>query len=344
MAVMERPDTQNRIVLKARPVAGVTADLFACERAPVERPRAGEILLRILALSLDPAMRRWVTAAPGYRPPIPLGSPMFGFTIGEVVESRHDGFLPGERVYGTQGWQEWAISDGTDIDHKVPAATAPELALGVLGHTGLTAYLGLLDIGRPRAGETVLVTTAAGAVGSVVGQIAGIRGARTVGLTGSDAKVALARDVFGFDAAINYRTEPNLPAALAAAAPDGIDVFFDSVSGPLAEAVFPLLNTGARVIQNGTAGFSSDGAMVGPRLARRLLEQRITWQGFLVLDHFAAFPRAVAELSRWIAEGRVAHREEIVHGLERAPAALVDLLAGRNLGKVVVRVGGAGAG
>lgn len=332
------PDFQQRIVLATRPERGVTVDIFRLETAPVERPRDREVLIRVLALSIDPAMRRWVTAAPGYRKPIALGDVMFGFTVGIVVESRHRAFAVGDRVYGTQGWQEWAISDGSDINHRIDDDITPEAALGVLGHTGLTAYVGLLDVGRPRTGETVLVTTAAGAVGSIVGQIAKLKGARTIGLTGSAAKVEIAKAEFGYDAAFDYKTAVDLSTEIGALAPQGIDVFFDSVCGPLAEAVFPHLNIGARIVQNGTAGLSSDGALTGPRLGRLLLEKRATWQGFLVLDHFDRFPRAFADLSQWIAEGKIRHREEVADGLTSAPQALIDLLAGRNLGKAIVRI------
>lgn len=332
------PAEQQRIVLAAHSRGEVTADLFRLERAPVSRPAAGEVLIRVLAISIDPAMRRWTSADPGYRPPIPPGGVMSAFTVGRIAESRHAAFRQGEVVYGSHGWQEWAISDGSDIDHRVSEGVSAEAALGVLGHTGLTGYLGLLEAGRPKAGETVLVTTAAGAVGSVVGQIARIRGARAVGLTGSPEKVRIASEEFGFDAVIDYRAETDLAAAIRAAAPRGIDVFFDSVSGPLAEAVFPLLNVGARIVQNGTIGLAADGKTTGPRLARDLLTKRASWHGFLVLDHFERFPAAIADLSAWIAAGRLRHREEVFEGLAAAPDALLHLLAGRNLGKVVVRL------
>lgn len=337
---MALPTEQTQVVLVARPAPAVTADLFAVRRAPVPRPGPGELLIQVLWLSIDPAMRGWIADAPNYRPPVPLNEVMFGFTVGRVVESNHPDYVPGELVYGTQGWQEYAVSDGSDIDHKVdPAWGSPSAALGVLGHTGLTAYLGLLDVGQPKEGETVLVTTAAGAVGSVVGQIARLKGCRTVGLAGSDEKVRFCREFYGFDAAINYRSAGDRLADLVAeACPDGVDIFFDNVSGPLAEAVFPLLNTRARVVQCGTIGIASDGSANGPRPGRTVLAKRIRWEGFLVLDHFDAFPRALADLGRWVADGRIRHREDVVEGLASAPDALCGMLAGRNLGKVVVKV------
>ncbi|MDH5558451.1 MAG: NADP-dependent oxidoreductase, partial [Alphaproteobacteria bacterium] len=221
--------TNRQILLKSRPAGRVAADLFELAESPRPSPGPGEMLIRILYLSVDPAMRGWIAAGANYSTPVPLGSPMRSFTLGEVAESNHPDYAPGDLVYGRQGWQEWAVSDGSDIDRKVDPADGPvTAALHVLGLNGITAYFGLLDVGEPKEGETVVVSTAAGAVGSVVGQIAKIKGCRAVGITGSAAKVSQCTNEFGYDAVLNYKAESDLAAALGAACPNGVDVFFDN--------------------------------------------------------------------------------------------------------------------
>ena len=321
----------------------VDAALFEMRAAPMPEPGAGEILVRNIYLSLDPAMRGWISEAPNYRDPVPLGATMPGFTVGEVMESRHPGYAAGEIVAGRLGWRDWAVSDGATIDRKVDPAAAPvTTALHVLGHTGLTAYLGLLEVGRPREGETVVVSTAAGAVGSTVGQIAKIKGCRAVGLTGADDKVAACLKEFGFDAAINYKTAGDLEAAVGAACPDGVDVYYDNVGGEIADAVLAHLNVRARVVVCGTMGIPDvdPGAPQppGPRPNRQILIKRARMEGFLVLDHLHRLQEALTDLGRWVREGRLATREDIVEGLENAPEALIRLLAGGNHGKMIVRV------
>jgi NADPH-dependent curcumin reductase CurA len=253
----------SRIVLKGRPRGGVVgADLFAGEEAARPEPGPGELLIRVIYLSLDPAMRGWIAEAPNYREPVPLGAVMPGFTVGEVVASRHPDYGAGEFVLGRQGWQAWAVSDGGDIHRKLDPAQGPiSAALHVLGHTGLTAYLGLTTVGQPKPGETVVVSTAAGAVGSVVGQVAKLKGCRTVGLTGSPEKVRLCREDFGYDAAIDYKiallpTGQSLSEAIARSCPDGVDVYFDNVGGEIADAVLEHINVGARIVVCGTTGIA----------------------------------------------------------------------------------------
>ncbi|MGF1611963.1 MAG: NADP-dependent oxidoreductase [Kiloniellales bacterium] len=326
----------HRIVLKARPTGGVAPELFELQQAAVPQPGPGQMLIRLLYLSLDPAMRGWIADAPSYREPVALGAVMPGWTVGEVTASRHPDFDVGEIVAGRQGWQEWALSDGSDIDRKVDPAVAPvSTALHVLGHTGLTAYVGLLDIGEPRSGETVVVSTAAGAVGSMVGQIAKLSGCRTVGLTGTDAKVKDCRERFGYDVAINYRTAGDLDAALREACPDGIDVYFDNVGGSIADAVLGLINVHARIVICGTIGTSDP---IGPRPNRQLLVKRARMEGFLVFDHMDRLDEAVAQLGDWLGKGLIHYREDVTDGLAEAPAALVRLLAGQNSGKVLIRL------
>ena len=336
----------HEIRLKTRPQGQVTPALFERVEVPVPVPGDGQVLLRVLFLSLDPAMRGWIADAPNYRDPVPLGAVMPGFTVSEVVASNHPDYAVGEIVAGRQGWREWALSDGSDIDRKLDPEAAPvSTSMHILGHTGLTAYLGLLETGQAKEGETVVVSTAAGAVGSVVGQIAKIKGCRTVGLTGSDDKVRDCYGLYGYDAVINYRSVPDLEAAIGEACPDGVDVYYDNVGGAIADAVMPHLNVHARVVVVGTMAIDPGGATaddpppMGPRPNRHLLVKRARMEGFLVLDHLDRMVEAVEEMSGWLRSGRLAYREDVTNGLEAAPGALVRLLKGENTGKVLVRVG-----
>ena len=334
----------HHVLLVARPEGGVREDCFRLEAAPQPVPGPGQMLIRVIYLSLDPAMRGWISEAPNYRAPLPLGEVMIGFTVGEVATSRHPDYAAGDLVLGRQGWRAWAVSDGGDIHRKLDPAEAPiSTALHVLGHTGLTAYLGLTEVGRPRAGETVMVSTAAGAVGSLVGQIARLKGCRAVGLTGSDDKVALCLGDFGYDAAINYKTAADLEAAVAEACPEGIDVYFDNVGGPVSDAVLERINVGARIVVCGTIGIPDGGPgeppPPGPRPNRQLLIKRARMEGFLVLDHLARLDRLPAELVAWVRDGKLDFREDRVQGLENAASALLRLLSGSNRGKMIVQVG-----
>ena len=340
-------ETSRRIVLTGRPEGGrVTADLFKLEEGPRPAPRENEVLLRVLYLSLDPAMRGWISETPNYRDPVPLGEIMPGFTVAEVAASNHPDYAAGEIVAARVGWRDWALADGSAIDRKVDPAVAPiTTALHVLGHTGFTAYLGLMEAGEPKAGETVAVSTAAGAVGSMVGQIARLKGCRAVGITGSDDKVAACTGRFGYDAAVNYKTHPPvdaLAAALGEAAPEGIDVYFDNVGGEVSDAVLAHINVGARIVVCGTMGIRDvapgEPQPPGPRVNRTLLIKRARMQGFLFFDYVERMPAALAELAAWVRDGKLVYAEDIVDGLENAPAALVRLLAGRNTGKMIVRV------
>jgi NADPH-dependent curcumin reductase CurA len=323
----------------------VTADLFEAVDGTVPTPGPGEMLIRTIWLSLDPAMRGWIAEAANYSDPVPIGGVMTGFTVGEVIESNHPDYAVGSIVQGRQGWQEYAVSDGSDIDREVDPGQAPiRAALHVLGMNAATAYVGLLDVCDPKPGETVLVTTAAGSVGSAVGQLAKIRGCRAVGICGGADKVATCLEDFGYDAAIDYKapgmdTVEGLSAAIAEACPDGVDCFFDSVGGDQFDAVMANLAVGARIAICGTIGMPSFPVPSGPRVNRTLLVKRARAQGFLILDHYDRFGAIVADLSRWYAEGRLKAREDVTDGLDAAPAALVDLLAGNNRGKATVRVG-----
>lgn len=333
----------RRLLLAKRPgEAGVTQDCFRLEEADVPTPGPGQLLIRVLWLSCDPAMRGWIAEGPNYSEPVPLGGVMRSFTLGRVEVSQHPDYPVGTYVSGRQGWQDWAISDGSDIDRVVDPAQAPLSAnLHLLGMTGLTAYLGLTDVGRPKAGETVVVSTAAGAVGALVGQIAKLLGCRTVGITGSSEKVSDCLETYGYDAAINYRdygSADALASALAEVCPAGVDVYYDMTAGWISDAVMEQIAIGARIVVVGTMAMPSTPPPVGPRYSRQMLVKRATMTGFLVLDHFDRLEEAVMKLGTWYREGRLRYREDVTEGLERAPEALMKLLDGRNRGKVLVKL------
>ena len=332
-------DRNRQVILRSRPTGIPEARHFEIREVAAARPSDGEIRIRNRFLSVDPAMRGWVNAAANYSEPVGIGEVMRSIAVGEITESRHRDYAPGEVVCGMFGWQEHAVSDGKDIWFKHDRSVAPlTTALGILGINGMTAYFGLLDLGRPKPGETVVVSTAAGAVGSAVGQIARIRGCRTVGLTGSADKVAQGRDAFGYDEAINYRTA-DLDAGLAAACPDGIDVYFDNTAGAISDAVYRRLNTGARCVVCGTASVASwDPWPQGPRIERHLLVKRAQIQGFVVFDYAERYAEARTQLAAWLGEGRLTYHEEILDGLEQAPGAIARLYAGENLGKLIIRL------
>ena len=333
------PDGNRQVVLRARPLGIPQAEHFEIREAPTAAPRNGEFLIRNLYLSVDPAMRGWVNAAANYSDPVGIGEVMRSIAVGEVVASRHPDYAPGEVVCGMFGWQEVAISDGRNVWFKHDPAAAPATtALGILGLNGITAYFGLLEVGRPKPGETVVVSTAAGAVGSAVGQIARIQGCRSVGITGSDEKVALCRDVFGYDEAINYRSA-DLDAALDAACPQGIDVYYDNTAGSISDAVYRRLNVGARCVVCGTAAVASwEPWPEGPRIERHLLVKRASLQGFVIFDFTERYGEARTRLAAWLREGKLAYREEVLEGIEQAPGAIARLYAGANLGKLMIRL------
>lgn len=334
--------TQNlnrRIILESRPQGIPAPEHFGLIEESVPAPGPGQLLVRNRYLSVDPAQRGWVNAVANYSQPVGLGDVMRAFAVGEVVNSNHPDYAVGEIVTGLLGWQDYALSDGVGLRRVDPALGPISTAVGILGINGLSAYFGLLDAGQPKAGETVVVSTAAGAVGSCVGQIAGIRDCRAVGLTGNDDKVARCRDEFGFDAAINYRTTDDLDGALAAACPDGIDVYFDNTGGPILDAVLRRINVGARIVICGTAATANwDPPPTGPRVERHLLVKRARIQGFLIFDYLDRFDEGQAALSKWIREGRINYREDITDGIENAPSVLAGLYQGRNTGKALIRL------
>ncbi len=336
-----RQTENQRIVLNSRPQGEPTAANFRLEPVPIPQPGDGEVLLQTLYLSLDPYMRGRMNAGKSYAPRVELGQVMVGGTVSRVVSSNHPAYAAGELVLGNSGWQQFALSNGEDLRQLVPD-TPPTNALSVLGMTGLTAYTGLLDIGRPQAGETVVVSSAAGAVGSVVGQIAKLKGCRVVGIAGSNEKNAYLTDELGFDVSLNYKHE-GFADELAAACPDGVDVYFENVGGRVFEAVLPLLNVGARVPVCGLIAHYNqtsppDGPNRVPGLMSAVLTQRLTLQGFIVSDHFDRWPDLAREMGAWVRDGQVKQKEHVVEGLENAPKAFLELLKGGNFGKLLVQV------
>lgn len=334
----------RQVRLKSRPSGIPQAEHFEIVEAPVPEPADGEVLVRNLYLSVEPAMRGWVSAVANYAEPVAIGAVMRSLATGRVVASRDAGHQVGDLVTGWLGWQELACVRPQAIQRKLPPSGLPiSTSLGVLGLNGLTAYFGLLEIGRPNAGETVVVSTAAGSVGSCVGQIAKIKGCRAVGIAGGASKTKLCTEVFGYDVAIDYKAG-DLDRALATACPDGIDIYFDNTAGAISDAVLERLAVGARVIVCGTASVASwSPAPQGPRVERHLLVKRASMQGLLVMDHEARYPAALEELARWVSADRLRYREDILEGIEQAPGAIAGLYRGENLGKRLIRLEAAGA-
>ncbi|BCM86206.1 NADP-dependent oxidoreductase [Methylobacterium indicum] len=333
------PDTNRRVLLARRPAGIPQADDFHLDAVPVPEPGPGEILVRNLYLSVDPAQRGWASAEANYSQPVPLGGPMRALAVGVVVRSNAPDIAEGEFLYGWFGWQDYAAVPVSAIFRRCTEAVPLSAHAGLLGLNGLTAHLGLTALGRPQAGETVLVSTAAGAVGSLVGQIARNLGCRPLGLTGDDAKVARCREAYGYEAAWNYRTD-DWSAALATAAPDGVNVYFDNVGGPILDAALRRMAVAGRIVQCGTASVASWADVpTGPRVEREILTRRLIWSGFVVLDHKARFEEAVADLAGWFHEGRIALDEDISEDIEAAPGAIASLYRGENRGKRLIFVG-----
>lgn len=333
----------RRIVLNSRPVGAPTAANFRLEESATPALSAGQVLLRTLYLSLDPYMRGRISDAPSYAAPVAIGEVMVGGTVSRVETSRHPDYQPGDLVLCYSGWQDYAISDGNGLTKLATGMKQPSLALGVLGMPGFTAYMGLLDIGQPKAGETVVVAAASGAVGSVVGQIAKLKGCRVVGIAGGTGKCRSVVDDLGFDACIDHRSA-DFQQQLAAACPHGIDVYFESVGGAVFDAVLPLLNTAARIPLCGLiAHYNDTGLPPGPDrlglLTRTLLTKRIRMQGFIIFDDYGhRYGEFFSQMSSWLNAGKIKFREDIVDGLENAPQAFIGLLEGKNFGKLVIRV------
>ncbi len=328
-----------QVRLKERP-SGIPDDAtWEVVGEPAPAPGEGEVLLRTVYVSVDPAMRGWIRDRRSYLPPVEIGAVMRALTLSQVAESRHPGFAAGEYVSGTQGVQLYSVSDGKGLYQVDPKLAPLPRYLSALGMTGMTAYFGLLDVGKPKQGETVLVSGAAGAVGSVVGQIAKIKGCRAVGIAGGADKCRYLTGELGFDAAIDYRAG-DLKKNIRAHCPQGVDVYFDNVGGETLDAALTAINRGARIPICGAISQynEADEAIRGPANYLSLLVNRARMEGFLVMDYAASYGKAAAEMAQWLAEGKLKSKEHIVEGIERFPEALNMLFTGENFGKLIVKV------
>jgi NADPH-dependent curcumin reductase len=329
----------RKVVLVNRPAGVAQASDFAVVERDDPDLAAGQIRLANAFLSVEPAMRGWIADAGNYAAPVAIGAVMRALAVGRVIESRSDRYREGELLQGWFGWQEQAVVDEDAVVRAVPDDDlSPSLALGILGINGVTAYLAMTGIGQPVAGETVVVSTAAGSVGSAAGQIARLLGARTVGITGGAAKVRQCVERFGYEAAIDYRHD-DVASRLSALCPDGIHVYYDNTAGAISDAVYPQLAQRARVVVCGTAAISQwDPWPQGPRVERHLLVKRARMEGFVIFDHMDRWDEAVARLSAWVRDGSLAYSEDILDGIDSCPDALAGLYRGENMGKRIVRL------
>lgn len=333
-------NANRALVLKSYPEGAPGPQHFELVESPLPEPGPGEALVRSIYLTVDPYMRGRLNPGPSYAAPQRIGETMLGEVAGEVIASRVEGFAAGDFVCADIGWQTHGAVPARGLRKLDPAAAPISTALGVLGMPGLTAYFGTLEVLCPRPGDTLVVNAASGAVGSAVGQIAGIAGCHVVGIAGSEAKCAHIRDDLGFDAAIDHRSCPDMAAVLAQACPDGIDCYFDNVGGPISDAAFANLALGARVAICGQISqYNDTERALGPRNLFLFLIRRASLRGFLVFDWADRYDQGRARLARWLREGRLKYREDIADGLENAPAALAGLMEGSNFGKQLVRIG-----
>ncbi|GAA6614361.1 NADP-dependent oxidoreductase [Scytonema sp. NUACC26] len=325
--------------LATRPVGAIAESNFEWKQQPIPTLEEGQILVRNIYLSLDPTNRGWLNEGENYLPPVAIGEVMRGFGIGIVEQSRNTNFPEGTLVQGFLGWQDYAIADGTDLNQFQKDPSVPLTAyLGLFGFIGMTAYFGLLDIGKPKAGEMLVVSGAAGAVGSLVGQIGKIKGCRVIGIAGSEEKCRWLKDELGFDAAINYKTESILES-LQQHCPNGIDVYFENVGGEILDAVLSLINLRARIVLCGLISqYNATEPVPGPYNFINIVTQRAKLEGFIVLDYFDRAQEALADLGEWYAQGKIQYRVDAINGLENAPSAINKLFDGTNQGKLIIKV------
>jgi NADPH-dependent curcumin reductase CurA len=334
---------QNRkILLASRPTGEPTLENFKMIEEELQEPASGQMLLRSIYLSLDPYMRGRMNAGPSYAAPVEVGEVMEGRSVCEVMASRVSGYEAGDLVLAPTGWQEYMLSDGTTVQRIAPSVRPISYALGLLGMPGLTAYTGLLNIGQPKSGETLVVAAASGAVGSVVAQIGRIKGCRVVGIAGGEKKCRYVKEELGCDECLDHR-EPELPERLKAACPSGIDIYFENVGGQVFNAALPLLNNFARVPVCGLiAHYNATELPAGPDrlplLMHNILVKRLTFRGFIVFDFASQYEQFLADMDRWRSEGRIHYKEDVTDGLENAPPELIGLLRGDNFGKKIIRV------
>jgi len=333
------PQTYRRVVLVRRPPGEPAESDFRVEEVPMPEPKHGEVLVKVAYLSLDPYQRGRMRDAASYAAPVGLGEVMTGGIVGEVVKSSSPRFGVGEIVEDRLGWQEYAIG-GAPTMRKVDPSLAPiSTANGVLGMPGMTAYFGLLEVGQPKPGETIVVSAASGAVGQVVGQIGKIMGCRVVGIAGGAKKCAFTKDELGFDACVDYKAANDLDAALRAACPNGIDVYFDNVGGEISDAVLRNINFGARIALCGSISqYNATTPPMGPRLLGTCVGKRVRAQGFIVTDFANRHEAAMRQMGEWIRNGRLKYREDVVQGIDKAPRAFIGMLRGENFGKMLVKM------
>ncbi|EJU9865630.1 NADP-dependent oxidoreductase [Vibrio vulnificus] len=334
--------TNRQIVLASRPVGAPTAENFALKQSDIPTPAQGEMLLRSVYLSLDPYMRGRMSDAKSYADPVGIDEVMVGGTVCQVEVSNHAEFEVGEWVLAYTGWQDYAISNGEGLIKLGKQPSHPSYALGVMGMPGFTAYMGLLDIGQPKEGDTLVVAAATGAVGSMVGQIGKLKGCRVIGIAGGEEKCQFAKETLGFDECIDHKAT-DFAEQLAKVCHNGIDIYFENVGGKVFDAVMPLLNTGARIPLCGLISqYNATSLPEGPdrmsMLMAQLLIKRIKMQGFIIFDDYGhRYGEFAADMSQWLAQGKIHYREHLVQGLENAPDAFIGLLEGKNFGKMVVQ-------
>lgn len=333
------PDANRRVLLVRRPTGVPQREDFALDEAPLPSIGPDQFLVRNIYFSVDPAQRGWASAEANYSSPVPLGGPMRGLAVGVVVRSNDPAVGEGEFLYGWFDWQDYAAADRSKIVMRAMAGVPLSAHAGLLGINGLTAFFALTELGRPNAGDTLVVSTAAGSVGGFVGQIGKILGCRTVGLTGDDDKVRRCRERFGYDEAFNYRTA-DVAAVVRGSAPEGVNVYFDNTGGPILDAVLRQMAVGGRVVQCGTAANQVwNPPPTGPRNEREILTRRLVWSGFIIFDYAARYEEAGRQLAAWYREGRLVYDEDVSGGIEHAPGAIATLYAGGNRGKKLVYVG-----
>jgi NADPH-dependent curcumin reductase CurA len=333
------PATLRQFRLAARPVGLPQESDFNLVESPIPALQPNEVLVKTLYLSVDPYMRGRMTGVRTYADPVNIGDVMVGGAVGEIIESRSTGFQPGDFVAGYWGWQDHAVASASWLQKLDPQLAPISTALGILGMPGMTAYFGFLDLCHPKAGETVVVSGAAGAVGSLVGQIAKIHGCRVIGIAGGDDKIAHIVADLGFDGAFNYKTTSDYVAKLKELCPSGIDCYFDNVGGVISDAVFALLNPFARVSVCGQISqYNLQRPEPGPRLLGQILVKQLKVEGFIVTRFQERWPQGIAQMARWIQEGKLRYREDIVVGFENTPRAFIDMLEGKNTGKMLVKI------
>ncbi|MCA1059988.1 NADP-dependent oxidoreductase [Rossellomorea aquimaris] len=333
------PEKQHQIQLVSRPEGMPVKEDFLYKEIDVPQPSKGEVLVKTLYLSVDPYMRGRMSDAKSYVEPFKLNEALAGGVVGEIVESQSEHFQKGDFVVGMLPWQEYSIANEKEVRAIDPNVAPVSTHLSILGLTGLTAYFGLLDIGQPKEGETVVVSGAAGAVGSVVGQIAKIKGARVVGIAGSDEKVSYLTDTLGFDEGINYKTTDNIYKALKEACPGGIDVYFENVGGEIGDAALSLLNKHARIpVCGAISSYNKTDRDLGPRVQTRLIKSSALMKGFVVNDYSDRFKEGATELGQWLSQGKLQYEETITEGLDNVTDAFLGLFQGKNIGKQLVKI------